>query len=224
MNPVPDERWLKRVTYEMIFQQAREAAAQRAQSGEQMLPDDTVCVIASASGQMYTGFNRRETINGLPRNIHAEIEAMRAMKTAGENTIRTLLLISCANGMPLLPCDDCMRSILTLNPDNIRCEIMMMDRAVPIAEFFNRIMPTQHTHADGRVSQPVSRQISQQFNSAPTVTSVSAVSVQIPEATNDANLLRNKVTDLLNTVDDDDDTDEEQPKKKKGFGGLFRKK
>lgn len=208
----------------MIFQQARDAAAQRTMSGEQVLPDDTVCVIASISGRLFTGYNRRDTINGIQRNIHAEIEAMRAMKTAGESTVCTLLLISCANGMPLLPCDDCMRSILTLNPDNIRCEIMMMDRAVPIAEFFNRIMPKQRTHADGRVSQPVSQQISQQFNAAPTVTSVSAVSVQIPEATNDANLLRNKVTDLLNTVDDDDDKDEEQPKKKKGFGGLFRKK
>ena len=205
------------MTYEMIFQQAREASAQRMRSGDPLLPDDTVCVIASASGKLYTGFNRRENVNGTLRNIHAELEAMRAMQSAGETVICTVLLLSCANGMPLLPCDNCMRSIVALNPENMRCEIMMMDRAVPLAQFLSSIMPNRNPQASMQVSQPYTQ-------AKPTVTSVSAVSVQVPEATNDADLLRSKVTDLLNTVDDDEAEDAEKPEKKKRFGGLFRKK
>ena len=132
--------------------------------------------------------------------------------------IRTILLISCANGMPLLPCDTCMRSIIALNPDNIRCEIMMMDRAVPMAEFRDRILPPRNMQMS-QMSQPYSQV-------KPTVTSVSAVSMQVPEASNDANLLKSRVNNLLSAATDDDDEDEakQKPEKKKLFGGLFGKK
>ena len=206
------------MNYDTIFQKAREIANQRLRSGEPVLPDDTVCVIASVSGQLYTAVNRRENVNGTVHNIHAEAEAIRSMQAASETMIRTILLISCANGMPLLPCDTCMRSIIALNPDNIRCEIMMMDRAVPMAEFRDRILPPRNMQMS---------QMSQQYSQVkPTVTSVSAVSMQVPEASNDANLLKSRVNNLLSAATDDDDEDEakQKPEKKKLFGGLFGKK
>ncbi len=182
------------------------------------MPDDTVCVIASVSGKLYTALNRRENINGTVRNIHAEAEAIRSMQAASETMIRTILLISCANGMPLLPCDNCMRSIVALNPDNIRCEIMMMDRAVSMSEFRDRILPRQNMQMS-QMSQPYAQ-------AKPTVTSVSAVSMQVPEASNDANLLKSRVNSLLSAATDDDDEEEtkHKPEKKGFFGGLFGKK
>ena len=212
------------MNYETIFQTARELASQRIRSGEPVLPDDTVCVIAAVSGKLYTGVNRRENVNGTIRNIHAEKEVMRNMQNAGETGIRTVLLLACGTGMPLLPCDDCMRSIIALNPDNIRCEIMMMDRAVPIAEFIDRFRPI----ANMQTSQPYAQ--AAPAKSVTSITSVSvsasAVSVQIPEATNDADLIRSKVSSLLHAAEDDeDDTDTKQkPEKKKRFGGFFGKK
>lgn len=212
------------MNYETIFQTARELASQRVRSGDPVLPDDTVCVIASVSGKLYTGVNRRENVNGTICNIHAEKEVLRSMQNAGETGIRTVLLLSVGTGMPLLPCDDCMRSFIALNPDNIRCEIMMMDRAVPIAEFIDRFRPKANMQA----SQPYA-----QAAPAKTVTSItsvsvsaSAVSVQIPEATSDADLIRSKVSSLLHAAEDDEDsTDKKQkPEKKKRFGGFFGKK
>ena len=204
----------------MIFQTGRELINQRIRSGEPLLPDDTVCVIAAASGRLYTGLNRRETVNGAVRNVHAEAEAMRSMQASSETAIRTVLLLSCANGSPLLPCDECMRNIIALHPDNIRCEIMMMDRAVPIAEFADRFHPKQNM----QVSQPYAQ--AAPAATSVSVTSVSAVSVQVPEASNDAGLLRSKVSSLLNSVDDDEDAADktQKPEKKKRFGGLFGKK
>ncbi len=212
------------MNYETIFQTAREIVSQRLRSGEPVMPDDTVCVIASVTGKLYTAQNRRENVNGTIRNIHAEKEAMRSMQNASETVIQTVLLLSCSNGMPLLPCDDCMRSMIALNPDNIRCEIMMMDRAVPIAEFIDRFRPKANMQA----SQPYAQ--AAPAKSVTSITSVSvsasAVSVQIPEATNDADLLRSKVSSLLHAAEDDeDDTDKTQkPEKKKRFGGFFGKK
>lgn len=214
------------MNYETIFQTAREIAQQRIRNGEPVLPDDTVCVIASVSGKLYTALNRRENVNGTIRNIHAEKEVIRSMQAAAETGIQTVLLLACSTGLPLLPCDDCMRSIIALNPDNIRCEIMMMDRAVPIAEFL------EHFRKHGNMQN---MQTSQPYaHAAPAATavtsvtsvSVSAVSVQIPEATNDADIIRSKVSSLLHAAEDDeDDTDKKpKPEKKKRFGGFFGKK
>ena len=101
------------VNYDAIFQRAHEIANQRIRSGEPVLPDDTVCVLSTGSGKLYTGLNRRENSGGTLLNIHAETEAIRNMKATGETQIRTLLLISTANGMPMLPCDNCMLNIIS---------------------------------------------------------------------------------------------------------------
>ena len=195
------------VNYDAIFQRAHEIANQRIRSGEPVLPDDTVCVLSTGSGKLYTGLNRRENSGGTLLNIHAETEAIRNMKATGETQIRTLLLISTANGMPMLPCDNCMLNIISLNPENNRCEIMMMDRAVPIAEFIDKLRP---------IGRPVT---------SPSVTSVSSVSVQVREATNDANLIKSRVNSLLDSIEDDEeDPKQKKPEKKKRFGGLFKKK
>lgn len=197
---------VKGVNYDAIFQRAHEIANQRIRSGEPVLPDDTVCVLSTGSDKLFTGLNHREQAGGSIRNIHAEVEAIRNMQAAGESHIRTLLLISTANGMPMLPCDNCMMSIIALNPENNRCEIMMMDRAVPISEFIDKLRP---------MGRPLA---------TPGVNSVTSVSVQVRDATNDANLLKSRVNSLLDSIEDEADEDDAKPQKKKRFGGLFKKK
>ena len=217
------------MNYDAIFQRAREIAAQRMQSGEQLMQDDTVCVICSASDTLYTGCNRRASVNGMLHNNHAEVEAIRNMQKAGEAAIRQVLLISVANGMPLLPCDQCLRNFLSIHPDNIRCEIMMHDRAVPITEFIERLRHPQAAHSAQlppqqslqhpvRQSQGIPKAEVQEFQ----LTSVSAPQ----DGANEANLLRNRVNSLLAAADElDEEEAEEKAAGKKGlFGGLFRKK
>ena len=115
---------VKIVNYDAIIQRAQEIAMQRMKSGEPIGPDDTVCVLSSASGRLFTGLNHLETQSGISHNVHAEVEAIRNMQVMGESVIQALLLISISNGMPLLPCFDCMRQILALHTDNINCQIM----------------------------------------------------------------------------------------------------
>ena len=201
------------MNYDAIIQRATEIAMQRMKSGEPVMPDDTVCVLCSSSGRLFTGLSKIENQGGSVQNVHAEVEAIRNMQVMGESVIQAMLLISIMNGMPLLPCFDCMRHILSLHTDNIHCEIMMQDRAVPIAEF------SEQLKAQARMQSPI-----------PTISiqRVTSVSAPLPaEVKNDANLIKNRVNSLLSVVSDEEDDDEKEEKeesgKKKRFG-FFRKK
>lgn len=208
---VKNRKVVRNVNYDAIIQRAREIATQRMKSGEPVGPDDTVCVLSSASGRLFTGLNHFEMQNGAVHNVHAEIEAIRNMQVMGESVIETLLLISITNGMPLLPCFDCMEQILELHTDNIHCEIMMHDRAVLLSEFSEQIKAQQKLR------------VSVQHHSVQRVTSVSA---PLPaEASNEANLLKDRVNSLLSVVaDDEDEPEQEEATGKKKRFGFFRKK
>lgn len=174
------------------------------------MPDDTVCVLCSSSGRLFTGFSHFVNQGGMLQNVHAELEAIRNMQIMGESVIDSMLLISIVNGMPLLPCFDCMRQILSLHTDNIYCEIMMQDRAVPLAEFSDQLR-----------AQAV-RTTLPNFG----IQRVASVSVSLPtEVRNDASLIKDRVNSLLHIVDDEEDqiTETEDGDKKRRFG-FFRKK
>lgn len=198
------------MNYEAIIQRATEIAKQRMMSGERIMPDDTVCVLCSSSGRLFTGLSHFVNQGGMIQNIHAELEAIRNMQIMGESVIDSMLLISIVNGMPLLPCFDCMRQILSLHTDNIYCEIMMQDRAVPLAEFSDQLR-----------AQAVRTTLPNLG-----IQRVASVSVPLPtEVRNEANLIKDRVNSLLNVADDEEDqiAETEDGDKKKRFG-LFRKK
>lgn len=198
------------MNYEAIIQRATEIAKQRMMSGERIMPDDTVCVLCSSSGRLFTGLSHFVNQGGMIQNIHAELEAIRNMQIMGESVIESMLLISIVNGMPLLPCFDCMRQILSLHTDNIYCEIMMQDRAVPLAEFSDQLR-----------AQAVRTTLPNLG-----IQRVASVSVPLPtEVRNEANLIKDRVNSLLNVADDEEDqiAETEDENKKKRFG-LFRKK
>ena len=198
------------MNYEAIIQRATEIAKQRMMSGERIMPDDTVCVLCSSSGRLFTGLSHFVNQGGMIQNIHAELEAIRNMQIMGESVIESMLLISIVNGMPLLPCFDCMRQILSLHTDNIYCEIMMQDRAVPLAEFSDQLR-----------AQAVRTTLPNLG-----IQRVASVSVPLPtEVRNEANLIKDRVNSLLNVADDEEDqiAETEDGDKKKRFG-LFRKK
>lgn len=198
------------MNYEAIIQRATEIAKQRMMSGERIMPDDTVCVLCSSSGRLFTGLSHFVNQGGMIQNIHAELEAIRNMQIMGESVIESMLLISIVNGMPLLPCFDCMRQILSLHTDNIYCEIMMQDRAVSLAEFSDQLR-----------AQAVRTTLPNLG-----IQRVASVSVPLPtEVRNEANLIKDRVNSLLNVADDEEDqiAETEDGDKKKRFG-LFRKK
>ena len=120
--------------YQSLFQIAQDVAQNQVHSGAYVSPDDTVCVICSGNNRVYTGVNRIEMRDGRQVNIHAEITAMQNMQAAGESVITAMLLIKTYSRSPMLPCNGCIRYILSLSPENVNCKVALPDRMMPITE------------------------------------------------------------------------------------------
>ena len=234
-----------RMNSEAIFNAAHSTAIRILESGAFVSSDDTVCSIESASGRIYTGISRAD-ITGI---IHAEIDAVRNMQAAGENIISALLLISTQSRSPLLPCNSCIGYILSLDPANVNCMILMQDRPISINEvgiFAAPIEAGPEPQNLGTLSQSQYLQYISNASAAPIKTAASAeqeeaakkplnsvstaeileVSAEV-EANNQSSngsILKDKVKDFLKAADDDtDDFLNSLPQTTKKKFGFFRK-
>lgn len=120
--------------YDAMFNIVQDTAIRYQQSGAYITPDDTACVICAASQQVYTGISRVEVHNGQPINVHAEIVAMQQMKAAGETAAESLLMVNLLTRRPMLPCSGCIQYIISQNPENAKCLVVLPDRNIPLGE------------------------------------------------------------------------------------------
>ena len=232
------------MTFEAIYNIALEVANARAQSGEYIAPDETICVIFSRTGRVYNGVSRMEMMNGAPMSVHAEIEAMRNMQTYGnEVAVDSMVLIDTINRSPMLPCGGCVSYIVSMSPDNAMSCVVMPDRMIPLSEIMGMnggfapntqfsgmpaAAPVQPGYVQSMQFGAAGPAQPAQFTGAPPVQSV--VSSQYEgEAGNGSSkndLLKNRVSNLMSAAENDDEEDEEfleelGGKKKKGLFGLF---
>ena len=119
--------------YQNMFKVAQEVALQRRNTG-QCAPNDTVCVICSATKQTYTGVSHNEMQNGMMVNIHAEIDALQQMRAVDDPVAEFILLIDIMTLQPILPCNNCMSLILGQAPANANCQVVLPDRMVPLPQ------------------------------------------------------------------------------------------
>ena len=166
-------------------------------------PGDTVCAIQSRSGRVYTGISRM--------NLHAEIDAIRNMQGAGEVIIDGILLLSAQNGLPMLPCNNCIGYILSLHPENAGCCAILQDRIVRLSETMIFAPPQGGMPGDTGV-----------FAGAPQFSQNNEYRMANTEnATSD--ILKSRVNSLIGDLEDDDEEDEDEKKPRKGLFGFFRK-
>lgn len=173
-------------------------------------PNTTVCVILAKSGRVFNGVSHNE--------VHAEVEAVRNMQSFNENAVESLILVDANTRVALLPCMNCIRYIISLNPINTGAMVNMPDRPVP----FQEVMAQNQAQAYTSVHQSVNLVSATRSSMVMTGKSKSA-------------LLSGKVNGLLAATKDEDQSDEDidlmneladsVSNKKKGlFGGLFGKK
>ena len=235
------------MTFEAIYNIALEVANARAQSGEYIAPDETICVILSRTGRVYNGVSRMEMMNGAPMSVHAEIDAMRNMQTYGnEAAVESMVLIDTINRSPMLPCNGCVSYIVSMSPDNAMACVVMPDRMIPLSEIMgmNGGYAANTAFSGMPNGMPAAAPINQgyvqsvQYGTAAPVQSVQfgsppvqSVSSPIPDTpmggSSKNDLLKNRVSSLMMAADNDDEEDEEfleelgGGKKKKGLFGLF---
>ena len=112
------------MAYDVILNIAAEVAKKRAESGVTVNPDDTVCVIRTNTGNIYTGINRLQVHNDMVNPIHAEIDAINNMKLNNESIIESITVINSYTLSPILPCNNCINIIISIHPENIKCIVI----------------------------------------------------------------------------------------------------
>ncbi|MBP5431550.1 hypothetical protein [Ruminococcus sp.] len=229
---------------EAIFNAAHSTAIRLLESGAFISPEDTVCSIESASGRIYTGISRAD-MTGI---IHAEADAVMNMQAAGESAIAALLLISTQSRTHLLPCNNCIGYILSLDPSNVNCMILMQDRPVSITEVGRFAAPCESVPEPQNFSAPPYQQYQQYqpYSSAAPVNqtadaekdeaqkkSLNSVSiaeilevsaeVEANNQSSNGSILKERVKDILKAAEDDTDEFLNSLPPPNRHSGFFRK-
>ena len=119
--------------YQNMFKVAQETALQRRNTG-QCAPNDTVCVICSATKQTYTGVSHNEMQNGMMVNVHAELDALQQMRAVDDTVAEFIMLIDIMTLQPILPCNNCVSLIIGQAPANANCQVVLPDRMIPLSQ------------------------------------------------------------------------------------------
>lgn len=238
------------MNYNIISNVASDIVKKRKENGIIISADDTVCVLCTNTGNIYTGISGIETRNGLTSAFHAEVDAVNNMKEHGEAIIESVSVFSSISLSPILPCNSCLNMIFSLAPENINTVIITPSGNIKITEIAMFTQPQAYTQPQyyqpyGQVmnnsmymapNQPGSVYMNGQMSGAyqapftplqnvPSMNqsniNSSSSSSFIPKAQGNAggDLLKSKLSGLL---DDDDDIDEEPAETKKKRRGFFR--
>ncbi|MBP7187316.1 MAG: hypothetical protein KBA55_11235 [Ruminococcus sp.] len=209
------------MAYEFMFSTAMDIIQKKKEAGEFISSDDTVCVIYSRSGKIYTGSSRTGNYMNPLGGVHAEIEAVRNMQTFNDTAIEAIMLVHIYSNGLILPCTNCLNYIVNLNSNNYRAVIVVGDRLIPVSEIVNFQSP-----GTGGAVNTVSIHTSDLKGNLPrNIIPNNIMRGQSENRAKDSssgNYLKNKVNDLMSVAEDEhEETEEKENKGKKLFGGLF---
>lgn len=200
------------VDFNQIYKMAMDVVNYTVSSRGYLEPNTTVCILIAKSGRVFNGVSQN--------TVHAEVEAVRNMQGFGETAVEAVLLVDASSRLAILPCINCIRYIISLDPVNTGAVVTMPDRPVPFQEIMMQNQPA--------LNQPMRSSIQQGVPISATRSSV------VVTGRSKSALLSGKVNDLLAAAKEEEQTDEdialmeeltESTKKKKGLlGGLFGKK
>lgn len=228
------------MAYEFMYNIAMDLINARLESGEYITPEDTVCAVFTRSGKIYTGISRTENFGGQMVSVHAEIDAIRNMQAYNENAIEAIILALVAARTIILPCNNCISYILSLDSQNSQSWVVVTDRLIRLDEISRFITPqpdmninvppppASHTNIPP-VSDPIIGRPSDLRNNRE---SIPELEENLPYKTErtyitptekaNGDYLKKRLNNLMSvTEDDEDDLSDETKKGKKLFGGLF---
>ncbi|HBB72529.1 MAG TPA: hypothetical protein DCZ71_07990 [Ruminococcus sp.] len=217
------------MAYEFMYSAAMDIIQSRISSGDKFGYDDTVCVIYTRSGKICTGFSRTENTGGQPGVVHAEIEALRIVQTYNESAIEAIMLVHILSRGLILPCNNCLGYIVSLNSSNAQSVIVVSDRLIRVSEVSKFVsapagaglnVPPPSVNAartgvmqGGIQNSGASGYISPDQPQKPVYTP--------PSERAKGDYLKKRVNKLMRAAEDDEDEVSEEKKGRGIVGGLF---
>jgi len=130
------------ISYNIILNVASDIVKKRRENGIIISSDDTVCVLCTNTGNIYTGISGLETRNGLTSIFHAEVDAVNNMKQHGESIIESVSVFSSVSLSPILPCNSCLTMMVYLAPENINTVIVTPTGNIKVTDIGMFTQPT----------------------------------------------------------------------------------
>lgn len=139
------------INYNIISNVASDIVKKRRENGITISSDDTVCVLCTNTGNIYTGISGLETRNGLTSIFHAEVDAVNNMKQHGESIIESVSVFSSVSLSPILPCNSCLTMIVSLAPENLNTVIVTPTGNIKVTEIgmFSQSVPQPQYYQNG---------------------------------------------------------------------------
>lgn len=106
------------MNYRFLLDTAIDTIRKRYDKRHNPVMGDTVCVICAGNGNIYTGINEYILKENYSENIHAELDALKKMQADGQTVVKALTVFNSCNISPILPCNGCIKYILSLNDEN----------------------------------------------------------------------------------------------------------
>lgn len=157
--------------------------------------NDTICVVCTSSGKIITGVSQLKYMNNIPMSIHAEIDVYNNLISDSDNAVTEISLFNAVNFQPVIPCNECISKIISLNPNNSNAMLILPDRSIPVLQI-NAFLQSQNN-------------ISNQFKGASSVNN-----------SDNYQYLQNRLNEFL--VDDEEEDEDNGKSKEKGRKkGLF---
>lgn len=91
--------------------------------------NEFVCVLMTQANSIFTGVSGSAIKDGKLVSVCAEYETIKIMLNSNENKINALVTVDCQTLLPCVPCDDCKRLLLEINPENAGCFIMTSNKS-----------------------------------------------------------------------------------------------
>ncbi len=146
------------MNYEGMFEVAQHIIQEKRQSRQFICPGDTVCVLLTKSGNFYAGTNCKSMQMGRIFNAHAELQAVQNMLSAGENALSAVMLLDLRTGQPFLPCVQCIGYLMSLNPENYACQIVLGKDTVTMGDISQSMYSAYSQNAQSMQNQPLMMQ------------------------------------------------------------------
>lgn len=156
------------MAFEFLINSILNEHKKRYSKGNKPVPGDTICLLCSENGTIYTGFN---TISPAGDNLHAEIAAVNSMRKDKQTMIRAITVFDCYTGVTIIPCTGCLRMLLSVDYRNISTVIATPSGLIPVTQYmttFNNMSqgysampyasgPYMSRNMSGNMNQVVSR-------------------------------------------------------------------
>lgn len=120
------------MAFEFLIQQVYEEPAKRYLNGASPAPGDTICFICTENGTVFKGYNE---LTPTGENIHAEVEALSRMRSAGQKVVTAITVLDVFSRSTVIPCMGCLNMLVSADYRNINAAIITPTGSIPVMNY-----------------------------------------------------------------------------------------